>query len=374
MSEQEAVDNAPLPRTRASLANDLRELGVEVGMTLLMHSSLKSLGWVCGGPVAVIQALMDVVTPSGTIVVPTQSAEYSDPAKWQHPPVPESWWQIIYDSMPAFDLRFTPTRYMGVIAETFRTWPGVLRSNHPAVSFAAWGRYADQIVAGHTLEYGLGEGSPLARIYDLDGWVLLLGVGHDSNTSMHLAEYRAPGSVPEMLGAPVVEDGQRIWKSFPDIEIDSDIFPEIGAEFEQTGQVRLAKVGSADARLFRQRAAVDFGELPEETAVRETQEETGVTISDVKFRVITSDVFEAEQKHYITVWFEAKYVSGEPKAQAPEEESEVGWFTWDALPQPLFLPLQHLLEGQTYPSQTTTDKIGSAIEGSGVLPHAEALQ
>ncbi len=119
---------------------------------------------------------------------------------------------------------------------------------------------------------------------------------------------------------------------------------------------------------------IDFGELPEETAVRETQEETGVTISDVKFRVITSDVFEAEQKHYITVWFEAKYVSGEPKAQAPEEESEVGWFTWDALPQPLFLPLQHLLEGQTYPSQTTTDKIGSAIEGSGVLPHAEALQ
>lgn len=119
---------------------------------------------------------------------------------------------------------------------------------------------------------------------------------------------------------------------------------------------------------------INFGELPEETAVRETQEETGVTISDVKFRVITSDVFETEQKHYITVWFEAKYVSGEPKAQAPEEESEVGWFTWEALPQPLFLPLQHLLEGQTYPSQTTTDKIGAAIESSGVLPQAEALQ
>jgi len=75
---------------------------------------------------------------------------------------------------------------------------------------------------------------------------------------MHLAEYRAPGSKQIMLGAPVLEDGQRVWKKYRDIEIDSDIFPEIGADFEQTGQVRVAKVGSADTRLFRQRQVVDF--------------------------------------------------------------------------------------------------------------------
>ena len=119
---------------------------------------------------------------------------------------------------------------------------------------------------------------------------------------------------------------------------------------------------------------IDYGERPEEAAVRETQEETGVTVSEVKFRVITNDVFEAEQMHYITVWFEAKYVSGEPKVKSPEEESEVGWFTWDALPQPLFLPLQNLLDGKTYPSQTTEDKIGAAIETTDILPKAEALQ
>src|SRR5579859_5532265 len=119
---------------------------------------------------------------------------------------------------------------------------------------------------------------------------------------------------------------------------------------------------------------IDFGELPEETAVRETQEETGVNISDVKFRVVTNDVFEAEQKHYITIWFEANYVSGEARVKAPEEESEICWFTWSSLPQPLFLPLQHLLEDKTYPSQTTGDKIGSAIETVDVLPQAEALQ
>lgn len=118
---------------------------------------------------------------------------------------------------------------------------------------------------------------------------------------------------------------------------------------------------------------IDYGETPEQVAIRETQEETGVSISDVKFRVFTNDVFEAEHKHYITLWFEAKYVSGEPRVLAPEEESEVGWFTWGALPQPLFLPLQHLLDGQTYPSQTTSDKIGSAIETGDTLPGAKTL-
>ena len=119
---------------------------------------------------------------------------------------------------------------------------------------------------------------------------------------------------------------------------------------------------------------IDFGEKPEETAIRETLEETGLRIGDVKFRVITNDVFEKEQMHYITIWFDANYVSGEPGVHSPKEESEVGWFSWHDLPQPLFLPLQHLLEGKTYPSQTTTDKIGSAIETTNILPKAEALE
>ena len=59
-------------------------------------------------------------------------------------------------------------------------------------------------------------------------------------------------------------------------------------------------------------------------------------------------MFETEQKHYITLWFDAVYHSGEAELKAPEEESKVGWFRRDALPQPLFLPLQHLLEGNIY--------------------------
>ena len=105
---------------------------------------------------------------------------------------------------------------------------------------------------------------------------------------------------------------------------------------------------------------LDFGETLEQCAARETKEETGVEITDIKFRVITNDVFAEEQKHYITVWLEAKYVSGEARVNAPDEASEVDWFTWDALPEPLFLPLQHLLSGETYPSQTTEYKVGAS--------------
>ncbi len=96
---------------------------------------------------------------------------------------------------------------------------------------------------------------------------------------------------------------------------------------------------------------IDFGEDPKHAAAREVLEETGVTIEDIEFRTITNDIFEAENKHYITVWMDSKYVSGDLKVSAPDEESQVGWFTWNALPEPLFLPVTHLLEGKTLSPQ-----------------------
>ena len=261
MSELKTIQTVDQPLTRARLAAEFRQLGVEPGMILLVHSSLSKLGWVNGGPVAVIWALMDVVSPSGTLVMPTHSGDLSDPAPWENPPVPKAWHQTIRDTMLAYDPKRTPTRGMGKIPELFRTWPDVVRSGHPQLSFAAWGKQADFVTNGHTLDNSLGESSPLARVYDLGGTVLLLGVGYDSNTSFHLAEYRAPNAKIEERGAPVMVNGRSQWTIFSDIEFnDDETFPAIGKAFDETGKVVMGKVGAAECRLYRQREGVDFAE------------------------------------------------------------------------------------------------------------------
>ena len=263
MTEEEIIKRTgQYPVTVHSLIADLQALGLGPGSTVIVHSSLSALGWVSGGPVAVVMALEAVLTPTGTLVMPTHTGDLSDPAQWQHPPVPAAWWPVIRDSMPAFDPRMTPSRGMGAIPECFRTQSETQRSRHPQYSFAAWGKHATAIVENHALEFGLGEKSPLARIYELEGWVLLLGVGYDSNTSLHLAEYRADYSGKKLVscGTSILENNGRHWVTFQDIELNSDDFFQIGADFERiTNKVILGQVGLASVRLIPQRDLVDFG-------------------------------------------------------------------------------------------------------------------
>lgn len=208
-----------------------------------------------------MDALVDVIGGAGTVVMATHSSDLSEPALWRNPAVPESWWQIIRDEMPAFDPQLTPSRGMGSVVECFRHYAGVQRSTHPQVSFAALGPHAEAIVADHSLEHSLGEGSPLARLYELDGHILLLGVGHTNNTALHLAEYRADHPHKEwiMQGAPLIIEGERRWVTFEDLEGDESDFDELGAAFAAAGGERTGRGGNAEARLMTIRSLVDFG-------------------------------------------------------------------------------------------------------------------
>lgn len=249
------------PVTLHDLTDAFSALGVVPGMTLAVHSSLSAFGFVVGGAPAVILALESLLRPEGTLAMPTHTTQLTDPAKWEAPPVPEAWHDTIRARMLPFYPDLTPSRGMGIIPETFRKQDGTRRSYHPFVSWAARGRHAEQVTANHGLSMSSGETSPLARLYELDAYVLLNGVSYDRNTSFHLAEYRNRFAPRKRCsrGCPMpTPDGGTEWVRYDDIYLYDRDFLEIGAAFEATGQVRAAQIGEATCRLFSQRAIVDF--------------------------------------------------------------------------------------------------------------------
>jgi aminoglycoside 3-N-acetyltransferase len=168
------------PITRARLISDIRRLGVRPGALLLVHSSLSSLGYVPGGPETVIRALIDVVGPTGTLVLPTHS-----------------WEEMEVFACRTFDVRQTRV-CVGAIPEFFRSRPGVVRSLHPTHSVAAIGPLASWLTSDHELsETPCGPGSPYVKILERDGQILLLGATLNSNTVFHTIE--ALAGVPYLL-------------------------------------------------------------------------------------------------------------------------------------------------------------------------------
>lgn len=247
---------SPGPQTAATLAADLGALGVPVGGTVIAHTAMSRLGWVAGGAQGVVDGLTRAVGPDGTLVMPAQSGQLSDPAGWRNPPVSESWWPAVRAGMPAYDPAATPTRAMGAVPECFRSCSGVRRSDHPLVSFAARGPRAEFLLDPHPLPYGLGEGSPLTRLYDVGGYVLLLGADHGSDTVLHLAEHRSGRARDTTASAPVAGRG---WVSFADLDWDSADFARLGADYLSAGgELAPGTVGQAAALLVPVVPLVDF--------------------------------------------------------------------------------------------------------------------
>jgi aminoglycoside 3-N-acetyltransferase len=219
--------------TIAQVAEQLQALGVRRGGVLLVHTSFRAVRPIQGGPLGLIEALRAALGPGGTLVMPTMTSGEA-----------------------VFDPGATSTEGMGVTAELFWRQPGVVRSGHPGGSFAAAGPRAEWICRPQPLSPPHGPDSPVGRVHELDGQVLLLGVQHSESTTLHLAE--AIARVPYSVSHPcVVElDGAARTVMIPETDHCCTRFTLADGWLEARGLQRTGKVGSADARLFNARDAV----------------------------------------------------------------------------------------------------------------------
>lgn len=223
----------PDPLAVDAVTAQLRALGVEPGQTLQVHTSLSRVGPVDNGPLGLIEALRAVIGPEGTLVMPSMTDDDDHP----------------------FDPCGTPCLGMGVTADAFWRLPGVLRSDSPH-AFAAAGPHAGRITAAHPIEPPHGLDSPVGRVLELGGNVLLLGVGHDADTTVHLAENLAGARYRRRKYVTVLRDGMPSRYEYEEIDHCCERFALLDGWLDERGLQRRGVVGYAEARLVPARAVV----------------------------------------------------------------------------------------------------------------------
>lgn len=216
------------------VAEQLRDLGVCVGAVLVVHTSFRAVGPIESGPVGLIGALRAVLGSGGTLVMPSMTG----------------------GDQP-YDPETTPTDGMGIVAETFWRMPGVLRGDHPTSTFAAVGPEAAEIAAPQPLSPAHGLDSPVGRVYERDGQVLLLGVDHSSNTMIHLAEALADVPYRTVEDAIVMSDGRPERITYWETNHCCRHFTLVGEWLRQAGLQREGRVGHARAMLMDARAVIE---------------------------------------------------------------------------------------------------------------------
>jgi aminoglycoside 3-N-acetyltransferase len=219
----------------------------------MVHTSVKAVGEVMGGANTILQALFDTLTPDGTLMM------Y---AGWQDIPdfldeLPEDERQPYYDEHPPFDPALSrAVRENSILAEFLRTWRGTQRSLNPEASMVANGAQAGYLTANHPLNYGYGAGSPLEKLVQLNGSVLMLGAPLDTVTLLHYSEYLAKLRRKTVIhySCPILQDGKTVWVDIEDYDTgdhhDNYAFRDISEAYVATGRSKQGKVGDADCTLF----------------------------------------------------------------------------------------------------------------------------
>ena len=217
-----------------TLTQNFLELGVKPGGVLLVHTSFSKIKPIEGGPLGLISALRSALGSDGTLVMPSMS----------------------YDDDHPFDKTKSPCPEMGIVADTFWRLPDVLRSdnNH---AFAAVGRLAEKIVAPHPMDVPHGLASPVGRVYEMDGQVLLLGVDHGSNTTIHLCENLAGVRYRRAKYITVLKDGQPTRFDYREIDHCCQNFALVDGWLDEKQNQRHGRIGNGETRLMRSRDIVN---------------------------------------------------------------------------------------------------------------------
>ena len=251
--------------SRASLASDLRALGLAPGDTVMVHASVRAVGEVAGGPDEIHLAIKDAIGADGTLMMYASCPRYYDEVgRGNLSPEEEA---ELLEKLPAFDPETARSaRDNGALVELLRTYPGS-RVNHHVARFVAWGRNVERLFATQPWDYALGHGSALERLVELDGKILLLGSDHDAVTFLHYPEHVGDlrGRTVTRYLVPVLEHGARVWRAME--EFDTTVahpnWPDrlfariIDAHLRHTGN-RGGTVGDARSRLLSARALFDY--------------------------------------------------------------------------------------------------------------------
>jgi aminoglycoside 3-N-acetyltransferase len=198
--------------TRASLIGDLHRIGLRAGDLVMVHASVRRTGPVLGGPDEIHRAIIEAVSPGGTMMMLLGCPEGFDDVGRGHLSAAEE--AEIIANMPAFDKDATrANRDVGTLAEFFRSWPGTVTSECPAVRIGARGARAEWLVSEHVLVFPFGRDTPFEKLAETGGRLLLLGSDHDEVTLMHYVEHTTdfPGKIVAHYRSPLLRDGKRVW-------------------------------------------------------------------------------------------------------------------------------------------------------------------
>lgn len=251
--------------TAAALTRDLAALGVAPGNLLTVHAACNAVGPVLGGPDAIIAALRDAVGAEGTLMA------YLDwEADWERfndadGRLPDAWRPHVLPFDPALT---RAARQNGALPEFLRTTPGAQRSGNPGASVAALGPKAAWLTADHPLDYGYGPGTPLARLVEARGKVLMLGAPLDTMTLLHHAEHLA--ALPEKrvirVEVPFATPAGTRWRMIEEFDtgnpcvagLPDDFIARIVGDYLATGAGRQGQVGEAPSVLVDAADIVPF--------------------------------------------------------------------------------------------------------------------